>query len=167
MIGKHYGPAFGATFLLGKTESMLIEDPIEEDYFIAAVEWGEELGTDVITASLGYQDWYSYNDKDGSSLIDRTIDIAVEDRGIVVVVSVGNEHTHNLGPGVPGDALRALSIGATYLDGDITYFSSQGPTIDGRYKPELSAPGYSIHVANWNWDAATEEDYVTMSGLVD
>lgn len=75
---------------------------------------------------------------------------------------MGNEHKKNLGPGVPGDCKRALSIGATLLNGDIAPFSSRGPTIDGRYKPDLCAPGYSVYVANWNFGVG--EEYIQMSG---
>lgn len=163
--GEHYGPAFGATFLLAKTESVEIEDPVEEDYFISAVEWAEENGMDILSSSLGYQDWYSYDDKTGTALIDTTLDIAVEEKGVTVFLSVGNEHKYNLGPTVPGDSIRALSIGAVYLNGDVTSFSSQGPTFDGRYKPELCAPGQNIHVANYAF-AVDNENYVHKSGYV-
>ena len=141
--GKHYGPAFESRYLLGKTESMLIEDPVEEDYFISALEWGEALGAQIVTASLGYQDWYTYEDKTGSALIDTTIDFLVEQRGVTVFVAVGNEQRENLGPGVPGDSLRALSIGAVSFNGDVASFSSQGPTFDGRIK-------VSIYQMNWD-----------------
>ena len=41
----------------------------------------------------------------------------------------------------PADARRALTVGATYWSTDeIEPFSSQGPTHDGRVKPDISAP---------------------------
>jgi hypothetical protein len=134
ILDTHYGPAFGASYLLGKTEDVRSETPVEEDNFIDALEWGEGKGAQLLSASLGYQDWYTYENKTGSSRIDQMLDFAVEQRGMVAVVSVGNEQTQNLGVAVPGDALRAFAVGAVSANGDITYFSSQGPTFDGRYK---------------------------------
>ena len=175
--GKHYGPAYASTYLLAKTESMLIEDPVEEDYLISGLEWGEALGANIATASLGYQPWHSYNSKNGTVLLDTTIDFLVEQRGVVAFISVGNDHRENLGPAVPGDAKRALSVGAIYENGDITTFSSQGPTFDGRikvitsnelrpspnvYQPEIVALGYGVQVANYRFSSG--ELYVKGSG---
>ncbi|NWF76408.1 MAG: S8 family serine peptidase [Nitrospirae bacterium] len=46
----------------------------------------------------------------------------------------------------PGDAIGAFAIGAinyvNWVTGPIAEYSSQGPTNDGRYKPEISAPDY-------------------------
>ncbi|GIS32010.1 MAG: hypothetical protein Ct9H90mP3_8060 [Flammeovirgaceae bacterium] len=41
----------------------------EEDNYVAALEWGESLGADIACASLGYLDWYSYEDLDGNSAV--------------------------------------------------------------------------------------------------
>ena len=41
----------------------------------------------------------------------------------------------------PGDAVGSLTVGAVDWDNDtLAYYSSQGPTLDGRLKPEISAP---------------------------
>ncbi len=41
----------------------------------------------------------------------------------------------------PGDAVGALTVGAAnWWDDSLAYYSSQGPTDDGRFKPEISAP---------------------------
>jgi serine protease AprX len=86
--GNLYGPAFGASFLLGKTEDLTKEDPIEEDNFANALEWGEKLGCDLVSASLGYQDWYDFSDKDGTDKLDIAIDKMVK-LGVVVIVAAG------------------------------------------------------------------------------
>ncbi len=39
-----YGPAFNASFLLAKTEIVNEEIKVEEDYFVEALEWGENNG---------------------------------------------------------------------------------------------------------------------------
>ena len=63
--GQLIGPAFKSEFLLAKTEIVDQEIQQEEDNYVAALEWGEALGADVACASLGYVDWYSYEDLDG------------------------------------------------------------------------------------------------------
>ncbi|MEA3341709.1 MAG: S8 family serine peptidase, partial [Chloroflexota bacterium] len=46
---------------------------------------------------------------------------------------------HSICP--PGDALGSLTVGAVnYWDDSLADYSSQGPTSDGRLKPEISAP---------------------------
>ena len=48
----------------------------------------------------------------------------------------------------PGNAERAITVGATHRDMPhtygVSYFSSKGPTGDGRRKPDLVAPGERI-----------------------
>jgi subtilisin family serine protease len=81
--------------------------------------------------------------------------------GVSVVVAAGNtgywnrggaESVMNLGLGMtindPGNAELAITVGAThraepYVYG-VSYFSSKGPTGDGRLKPDLVAPGEKI-----------------------
>ena len=47
---------------------------------------------------------------------------------------------------IPADSPGSLTVGATYWQNDVLeYFSSQGPTRDGRIKPDLAAPdGVSV-----------------------
>src|SRR3712207_9368856 len=48
----------------------------------------------------------------------------------------------------PGNAALAITVGATHRDMPhtygVSYFSSKGPTGDGRLKPDLVAPGERI-----------------------
>ena len=62
---------------------------MEEDYFAAALEWGESLGVDVVVATMGYQNWYDFSDKDGSDVLDLKIDYAVK-HGVVVLIAAGS-----------------------------------------------------------------------------
>ncbi len=63
--GYYLGGAYRASFILGKTELIDVEIPVEEDYYVAGLEWCESLGADVVTSSLGYIDWYSFYELDG------------------------------------------------------------------------------------------------------
>jgi len=65
--GVQYGPAFKANFLLAKTEDVRSETPVEEDNWVAALEWADTLGADVVTSSLCYSGWYTYEDFDGNT----------------------------------------------------------------------------------------------------
>ncbi|MCB2202289.1 S8 family serine peptidase [bacterium] len=152
--GSIYGPAYKASFLLAKTEDVRSETQVEEDNWVAAVEWADSAGADVITSSLGYSDWYVYSDFDGETA---TITIAANtahDLGILVCTSMGNSGS---APGTltaPADAFASLSVGAVYASGTIAGFSSRGPTADGRTKPEVVARGVDTYCASASGDAS-------------
>jgi len=140
--GVLIGPAFKSNFLLAKTEIVTTEIQAEEDNFVAGVEWGEIMGADVISSSLGYTDWYTNDDMDGNTAVTtRIMDIAAS-HGIVCVTSAGNEGDDNWHFIIaPADADSIISVGAVTISGSIASFSSFGPTSDGRRKPEVCARG--------------------------
>lgn len=146
--GEVVGPAFGATFLLAKTEDVTSETPIEEDNWIAAAEWADTNGADVISTSLGYNDWYTYADMDGETApITIAADIAVG-RGIVVCTSAGNQGTTEwFYITAPADGDSVLTVGAVDENNAVADFSSRGPTADGRIKPEVVARGAGTYCA--------------------
>lgn len=158
--GIIYGPAFKANFLLAKTEDIRSETPVEEDNWVAALEWADTLGADVVTSSLCYSDWYTYEDFDGNTA---TITLAANTAaalGIVVCNAMGNS-----GPSAgtllaPADAFDILAVGAVNSSGTIAGFSSNGPTYDGRTKPEVCARGVSTACAT----ASSDNSYGTASG---
>jgi len=155
--GKYYGPAFGASFLLAVTDDYLTETRADEDRWVAAVEWCDSLGADIISSSLVYnlfdsaEESYSKEDMDGrTSLVARAAETAAA-RGIVVVNSAGNEgDTPWRMITTPADAEHVIAVGAVSLekDGGLTVadFSSRGPTADGRIKPDVAAPGENVYV---------------------
>ena len=159
--GSLIGPAFKSEYLLAKTEIMAEEIQQEEDNYIAALEWGESLGADIACASLGYLDWYSYEDLDGNTAATtKAIDIASE-LGVLCVNAAGNEGNdpwyHII---TPADADSVLSVGAVDANDVIANFSSRGPTFDGRIKPEVCARGVSTYCVRSN----TENIYRNASG---
>jgi serine protease AprX len=143
--GYLIGPAFDAEYLLAKTEDVRSETPVEEDNWIAAVEWADSLGADIISSSLGYMDWYSYEDMDGNTApITIAADLAVK-KGIVVVTSAGNEGDKRWKYiTAPADGDSVITVGAVQPSGIIAGFSSQGPTSDGRIKPDVLAMGVGV-----------------------
>ncbi len=140
--GNLVGPAWGARYLLAKTEIVGSETSIEEDHWVAGIEWADSAGADVVTSSLGYIFWYTNDQLDGNTaLCTRAADIAAS-HGIVVVNSAGNEGTSGLVAPADGDSVFA--IGAVDRTGAIASFSSRGPTADGRTKPDFTAMGVGV-----------------------
>jgi PKD repeat protein len=158
--GVLYGPAFKASFILCKTEDVRSETPVEEDNWVAALEWVDSLAADVVTSSLCYSDWYTYEDLDGQTA---TITLAANTAaglGIVVCNAMGNSGP---APGTllaPADAFDILAVGAVNSSGTIASFSSRGSTYDGRTKPEVCARGVSTACAT----SSSDNSYGTASG---
>jgi len=153
------GGAYGAEFALAKTELVLEEIQIEEDYWVAGVEWADSIGADVVSSSLGYNDWYTYEDMDGNTaLCTRAADLAVS-KGMVVVNAAGNERPYSWHYIIaPADGDSVITVGAVDLQGKLAYFSSAGPTYDGRIKPDVVACGVGTYCASYRGG------YTTMSG---
>ncbi|GAA4041736.1 hypothetical protein GCM10022409_29690 [Hymenobacter glaciei] len=142
------GPALGlapaAEYLLARTEQLHRERYAEEEAWLAAVEWADRLGADIINSSLAYTEQrYFPEQMDGRrSLIARAANLAAR-KGLLVVSAAGNDGDDDwVRIGTPADADSALAIGGldpeTGLHVD---FSSYGPTADRRRKPNLVAFG--------------------------
>jgi hypothetical protein len=146
--GQLYGPAYGATYVLAKTEDRTDEYRQEEDFFIAALEWADSIGCDVVTASLGYSDWYTFADMDGNTApITVACDLAVES-GITVISSAGNARSTSWGHiSAPADGDSVIAVGAVRPDSIFASFSSPGPTADGQIKPDICTQGTSVTAA--------------------
>jgi hypothetical protein len=154
--GKLIGPAFNSSFILAKTENTDSETPIEEDNWIAAIEWADSIGVDVSSTSLGYIDFdfpytsYTWQSMDGNTCrITIAADLAVK-KGIVVLNSAGNEGMATLTNtlGAPADGDSVIAVGAVTSSGIRSSFSSVGNTVDGRIKPDIMAMGSSVTVAS-------------------
>jgi len=154
--GSLIGPAFNSDFILAKTEYVAAETPMEEDFWLEAAEWAEAYGADVITSSLVYKEFdkpyvlnsYKYNDFDGNTSITTIAGDKAAHYGIVVCNATGNYYQTDppsLGSASDGDSI--IGVGAVDKKGIITSFSSNGPTSDGRIKPDVVAPGQSVYVA--------------------
>lgn len=163
--GELIGTAFSADFILAKTEHRVYETPAEEDYWIAAAEWADSIGADVISSSLGYLDWYNYRDMDGETApITIAADLAVK-KGIVVVTAAGNEADDEWKYIIaPADGDSVIAVGAVNSQGQIAGFSSLGPSYDGRIKPEVVAMGSSTHTISTPPDEGTGTGFRSISG---
>jgi subtilisin family serine protease len=120
---------------------------------------GRQLLIHGVNLSIGC-DWYPDEFAAGQSPLCRELDQLVG-TGVVAVVSAGNSGaggTLTGGSGDvsgmlstitdPGNAIHAITVGSTHRSQPhtygVTYTSSKGPTLDGRPKPDLIAPGERI-----------------------
>ena len=169
--GQLIGPAYGASFLLAQTEDNSDESPIEEDNWVAGLEWAELNGADIVTSSLGYgyyysdppsDSWYSWQELDGQTAITTQATIMAENYGLIVVNSAGNEgyssihHTLN----APADGEYVITVGGVTSSGNRVNSSSVGPTADGRIKPDVVAMGSNVRLAS----ASNAQGYFNGSG---
>ena len=164
MAGYHpdhfVGVAPDAEYILAKTEIDDTEMPAEEDRWIAGLEWADSLGAQVVNSSLGYNRWddgtgYTPAELDGKTALTSVATTLAVRRGIVVVVSAGNEANRDwYYITIPADADGAIAVGAVDVPGSgdgtpqIASFSSRGPTADGRIKPDVVAPGIGVAAAD-------------------
>lgn len=155
--GAFLGGAFKASFILAKTEYIPAENRVEEDNWVAALEWADSIGADLVSSSLGYRDFddscacdYAYADLDGATAVTSVAASMAADLGILVCNAAGNEFVTWGDTSIiaPADAFDILACGAVDSFGVITSFSSRGVTPDGRIKPELLAQGSWVYLAS-------------------
>ena len=168
--GGVIGIAPGVDLMLAKTElyktsnGKLYEYDMEEDAYIAALEWADRMGADVVSTSLGYRGWYGDDQFDGKTApISIAASIAAK-RGMLIVTAMGNRNGDSRYPWpvpfitAPGDADGVITAGGVeknllpFRDGGV------GPTSDGRTKPDLVALSDTVAVVD-----ADSEDYLTGS----
>ena len=151
---EYIGSAPDASFYLFRTEDVSSETPIEESYWVEAIEVADSLGVDITNTSLGYKSYdnsnYSHmnDDLDGyTTFITRASNIAFS-KGILLVNSAGNSSSN--GVIAPADSPNVVSVGAVDENGIYAYFSSQGSDIQPSIKPDLVAQGLQSKVINTN-----------------
>jgi serine protease AprX len=120
---------------------------------------GREMHIHGVNLSLGYPfepKWFACGHSPLCVEVNRLVK-----SGVVVVIAAGNsgygtlrakegdwDATLELTINDPGNAEEAITVGSTHRDMPhmygVSYFSSKGPTGDGRHKPDLLAPGEKI-----------------------
>jgi serine protease AprX len=122
--------------------------------------YGRNLLVQGVNMSVGYSfepEWFACGQSPLCVEVNRLVR-----SGVVVVVAAGNtgygavasEFNGQISTGMsqtindPGNADLAITVGSTHRDMPhvygVSYFSSKGPTGDGRPKPDLVAPGEKI-----------------------
>lgn len=152
--GQIIGVAPDATYILAKTEDVRSETRVEEDNWVAALEWADSLGAQVISSSLAYLAFdggfsYGAGDLNGDVAVTTIAADIAASRGITVVNAVGNRGTVGFRSLVtPADGDSVIAVGAEDSLGTLQPFSSRGPTADGRLKPDVTAPGVDLFVVD-------------------
>ncbi|WBA42846.1 S8 family serine peptidase [Hymenobacter canadensis] len=143
--GTPLGLATGATYLLARTERMQREIYAEELDWLAAAEWADRNGADIINSSLGYtaRRYFPEQMNGRRSLVARAASLAAR-KGMLVVSAAGNDGDNDdwRTVGTPADADSVLAVGG--VDPDTGFhldFSAYGPTADRRLKPNVAAFG--------------------------
>jgi hypothetical protein len=158
------GPAFGSSYALARVEEVSSARRVEEDLWVAGLEWLESLGVRVVVSLVGFREFddfaYGLEWFDGDQIPATLAADEAARRGVLVVVPVGNG-----GPGgqtlvAPADGDSVISVGASDAAGRPAGFSARGPTSDGRRKPEILAPGVGLVTAG----VAAPDDTVAVDG---
>jgi subtilisin family serine protease len=153
--GKFIGSGPLAKLTLFKTENGKSEYPIEELNWCKAAEIADSLGVDIITSSLGYNQFddqslnYTHSQLDGNtSYISIGAKTAVS-KGIIVLNSAGNQGNSKWQKiGFPADVEEVLTVGAINKNGSPARFSSRGNNANQSIKPDVVALGVRATVAS-------------------
>jgi hypothetical protein len=133
------GPAYNASYVLAKTHDITVSPEADEDHWLAAAEWSDSIGVDIVSSSMVI--YYSYESHDGETTPVALATRTMASHGILFVCAMGNN-----GPSLgtlwsPADCESILAVGSVDNNNLISSFSSRGPSFDGRGKPDLVAQG--------------------------
>lgn len=156
------GSAPHSRFWLFRTEDVGSEFPVEEQNWVAAAEFADSAGVDMISSSLGYSVMdnpaltHNWAQRDGNTtIVTIGADLAAK-KGIIVMNSAGNtgnEATENKYMLCPADGDSVVAVGATDVNGNIASFSSWGPNGAGKLKPNIVSVGQGTVYAASNGNA--------------
>ena len=149
--GKMVGTAPDAKFWLLRSENTNSEYPVEEHNWAAAAEFADSAGADMISSSLGYNQFddpqfnHTYNEfYKNMAMVSRAATFAAK-KGMIVTNSAGNEGDNSwMYIDFPADDERVCAVGATDVSGNIASFSSYG--YPGKIKPNIASVGLNTTI---------------------
>lgn len=148
------GSAPRANYWLLRTEDVGSETPSEEYNWIRGAEFADSVGADVLTTSLGYTEFdntsqsHTFADLNGKTSLMSIAATMAARKGMLVLNAAGNGGGSSWPKiGIPADADSICTVGAIDSLGAIAFFSSVGPTADGRIKPDLVSRGLGSWVS--------------------
>ncbi len=152
--GKLVGTAPMVQVYVCQTEDSRSENRVEEDNWVAGLEYADSLGCQVLNSSLGYTTFddtvnqRTYADLTGEVSRASIAGRIAATRGMLVCISAGNEGAKKWKYiSAPADARDVLTVGGVNVEGKRAYFSSFGPTADGRIKPDGCAVGRNTYIS--------------------
>ena len=149
----YLGTAPKASYWLFRTEDEVPESRLEIDNWVAALEFADSLGVDIVNSSLGYTEFddptqnFTYADINGRTARNSLAATFAARRGMLIFTSAGNEGAKTWRYiSTPADADSVFTVGSVTDAQLFSGFSSVGPTFDGRIKPEVCAMGSAAAV---------------------
>jgi subtilisin family serine protease len=139
--GIFVGTAPDVDLMFALTDDLTTETPQDEFNYVAALEWADSLGADIVSASLSYKDFdppfadYSFSQMDGKTTISTKGAVIAARKGLLIVNAAGNSGFLC----APCDADSVLCVGGADSLRNYDLMSSYGPTFDGRVKPDVAA----------------------------
>ncbi|MEL7341162.1 MAG: S8 family serine peptidase, partial [Bacteroidota bacterium] len=147
------GAATEAEYLLARIVKQFFALGNDEDLWIAAAEWAEANGAEIINSSVTYiENYLTPGEMDGlSSPVTKAAQIATQ-KGVLVVCAMGNEGDKRWRiMGAPADALEVLSVGGTYPMVPLHLpMASTGPNARRKLKPNVAAPAFVLAAIHKN-----------------
>jgi subtilisin family serine protease len=145
-VGHETGIVWLITRIAPRADVVVAKDRIGTygymHHVIDACERLRELGIHILNLSVS-TDFPT----DGTDPISHEVNYLAEN-GVAVVVAAGNKGPSFQTIGAPGAAELGITVGKTNDRDQVGWDSSRGPTLDGRLKPDLVAPGAGIMAAS-------------------
>ncbi|HWI54166.1 MAG TPA: S8 family peptidase [Desulfobacteria bacterium] len=174
--GKYRGPAPEASLIGVKVLNRQGSGRVST--ILAGIEWciknKKKYNIRVLSMSLGAQASVSYREDPLCRAVHKAWDA-----GLCVCAAAGNDGPDGKTVNSPGIDPAVITVGAlddkktiSLKDDSIAYFSSRGPTLDGRVKPDVVAPGSNIialrapdsYIDKYNKEARVGTWYISLSG---
>ncbi|MFZ4453240.1 S8 family peptidase [Salibacterium aidingense] len=179
--GQYSGPApesniIGVKVLDNRGSGTLESIMLGIDWCMEYNQQDMDYSIDIISMSLG-SPAQRYEEEEDDPMVQMVN--AAWDQGILVCVAAGNEGPEPQTIASPGVSEKILTVGAlddnntgSRDDDEVAGFSSRGPTIYGKTKPDLLAPGVDIvslrspnsYVDRTQKSSRVGDYYFTMSG---
>jgi len=176
--GELIGTAPKASYYLLRTEDAATEYIIEEYNWVSGAEYADSVGCDVLNTSLGYSEFddatqnHTYEDMDGNTTpITIGADIAAS-KGMILSTSAGNSGASAwFYITAPADGDSVLTVGAVNSEGIPWISSGNGPTSDGRIKPDVAAQGegtyfFASYSGTFTWGNGTSLSSPIIAGMM-
>ena len=116
-----------------------------EYYFSIILEIFDLINLQSIKFDILLISFTTLHPSDGNDILSLACDLLV-DKGIIIVCPAGNFGPESYSIGSPSAAKKVITVGSLTKNFDISNFSSRGPTLDERLKPDFCLPGSKIEV---------------------
>jgi hypothetical protein len=165
--GRYRGIAPGSKLIVVKAFDKTGSSSM--DLCLTALEWVYNY-TGAYNISILNLSWGAMFASDGSDPLSLAVDSIVRDRGVLVFIAAGNSGNYPNTINVPAVSKLGFAVGAwdPYYN-KLAPFSSLGPTIDGRMKPDFIGAGVMVvstrsKYASFPRELLVGDYYVALSG---